>query len=104
MPEYGQKEYWEGRYKGLRTVGSGGGGQPEDTRDWYMGYATLKAVLKPYLKSSEVRRPRMTGAPPPPSPHPHPCGSPSVCRATPNDPTRRKGVRAASQDRHQFTV
>ena len=62
MPEFGQKEYWKARYKGVRTVGSGGDGQPEDTRDWYMGYAALKAVLKPYLKSSEVRR----GPSPPP--------------------------------------
>ena len=68
MPEFGQKEYWKARYKGLRTVGSGGDGQPEDTRDWYMGYAALKAVLKPYLKSSEVRR---ASAPPPP-PHQSP--------------------------------
>ena len=49
MPEFGQKEYWEARYKGLRTVGSGGDGQPEDTRDWYMGYARLAKVLLPRL-------------------------------------------------------
>ena len=68
MPEFGQKEYWEARYKGLRTVGSGGDGQPEDTRDWYMGYAALKAVLKPYLKSSEGRRASAPPGPPPRSP------------------------------------
>ena len=73
MPEFGQKEYWEARYKGLRTVGSGGDGQPEDTRDWYMGYAALKAVLKPYLKSSEVRRASAPPGPPPAPPQPPGC-------------------------------
>ena len=85
MPEFGQKEYWEARYKGLRTVGSGGDGQPEDTRDWYMGYAALKAVLKPYLKSSEVRR----GPSPPPLAQALPPRP--LCPPAPS-PSQREGV------------